>query len=71
MATNEAGLSGGKDQGDGGRIKASDMPGGEQNAGPDQGGASEETTDAIGANEGETASDLDRQGSDPSPGEGA
>ena len=33
MPTNEAGLSGGQDQGDGGRTTASDMPGGEQNAG--------------------------------------
>ncbi len=33
MSTNEAGLSGGHDQGDGGRTTASDMPGGEQNAG--------------------------------------
>jgi hypothetical protein len=71
MATNEAGLSGGKDQGDGGSIKASDMPGGEQNAGPNEGGASEETTDAVAANEGETRSDLGREGSDPSPGEAA
>ncbi|HEX8568721.1 MAG TPA: hypothetical protein VF699_02195 [Caulobacteraceae bacterium] len=33
MSTNEAGLSGGQDQGDGGRTTASDTPGGEQNAG--------------------------------------
>ena len=33
MPTNEAGLSGGKDQGDGGRTTASDTPGGERNAG--------------------------------------
>ena len=33
MPTNEAGLSGGKDQGDGGRTTASDMPGGERNSG--------------------------------------
>jgi hypothetical protein len=33
MPTNEAGLSGGRDQGDGGRSPASDMPGGERNAG--------------------------------------
>lgn len=33
MPTNEAGLSGGQDQGDGGRTTASDTPGGEQNAG--------------------------------------
>lgn len=33
MPTNEAGLSGGEDQGDGGRTTASDMPGGEKNAG--------------------------------------
>ena len=37
MPTNEAGLSGGKDQGDGGRTTASDMPGGEQNTGVSQG----------------------------------
>ena len=34
MPTNEAGLSGGRDQGDGGRTTASDTPGGERNAGP-------------------------------------
>jgi hypothetical protein len=34
MPTNEAGLSGGHDQGDGGRTTASDMPGGERNDGP-------------------------------------
>ena len=33
MPTNEAGLSGGRDQGDGGRTTASDTPGGEQNLG--------------------------------------
>jgi hypothetical protein len=33
MPTNEAGLSDGQDQGDGGRTTASDMPGGEKNAG--------------------------------------
>ncbi len=33
MPTNEAGLSGGQDQGDGGRTTASDTPGGEKNAG--------------------------------------
>ena len=33
MPTNEAGLSGGQDQGDGGRTTASDTPGGEQNGG--------------------------------------
>ena len=33
MPTNEAGLSGGQDQGDGGRTTASDTPGGEQNTG--------------------------------------
>ena len=33
MPTNEAGLSGGKDQGDGGRTTASDTPGGERNMG--------------------------------------
>ena len=33
MPTNEAGLSGGRDQGDGGRTTASDTPGGERNAG--------------------------------------
>jgi hypothetical protein len=33
MPTNEAGLSGGHDQGDGGNTPASDMPGGEQNMG--------------------------------------
>ena len=33
MPTNEAGLSGGRDQGDGGRTTASDTPGGDQNAG--------------------------------------
>jgi hypothetical protein len=33
MPTNEAGLSGGQDQGDGGRATASDMPGGEKNTG--------------------------------------
>ncbi len=38
MPTNEAGLSGGQDQGDGGRTTASDMPGGERNAGVSQGG---------------------------------
>ena len=36
MPTNEAGLSGGKDQGDGGRTTASDTPGGERNAGVGQ-----------------------------------
>ena len=36
MPTNEAGLSGGKDQGDGGRTTASDTPGGEQNSGAGQ-----------------------------------
>ena len=36
MPTNEAGLSGGKDQGDGGRTTASDTPGGEQNSGVGQ-----------------------------------
>ena len=34
MPTNEAGLSEGHDMGDGGRIEASDMPGGEKNDGP-------------------------------------
>ena len=38
MPTNEAGLSGGPDQGDGGRTTASDMPGGEQNMGVGRGG---------------------------------
>ena len=33
MPTNEAGLSGGQNQGDGGRTTASDTPGGEKNAG--------------------------------------
>lgn len=36
MPTNEAVLSGGKDQGDGGRTTASDTPGGERNAGVGQ-----------------------------------
>ena len=36
MPTNEGGLSGGKDQGDGGRTTASDTPGGEQSAGAGQ-----------------------------------
>ena len=36
MPTNEAGLSGGKDQGDGGRTTASDTPGGERNTGVTQ-----------------------------------
>lgn len=36
MPTNEAGLSGGKDLGDGGKTPASDMPGGEQNMGVGQ-----------------------------------
>ena len=36
MPTNEAGLSGGQDQGDGGRTTASDTPGGERNAGVGQ-----------------------------------
>ena len=40
MPTNEAGLSGGKDQGDGGRTTASDMPGGEKNMGVSQEGRS-------------------------------
>jgi hypothetical protein len=41
MPTNEAGLSEGHDMGDGGRIDASDMPGGEKNDGatkPEAGG---------------------------------
>jgi hypothetical protein len=36
MPTDEAGLSGGQDQGDGGRTTASDTPGGEQNKGVGQ-----------------------------------
>ena len=39
MPTNEAGLSGGQDQGDGGRTTASDTPGGEQNQGVGGGNA--------------------------------
>ena len=34
MPTNEAGLSGGDDQGAGGRTTASDTPGGDRNDGP-------------------------------------
>ena len=36
MPTNEAGLSGGQDQGAGGRTTASDTPGGERNDGAPQ-----------------------------------
>ena len=36
MPTNEAGLSGGQDQGAGGRTPASDTPGGERNDGAPQ-----------------------------------
>ncbi len=42
MPTNEAGLSGGKDLGDGGRTTASDTPGGERNAGPTTSGVGQD-----------------------------
>ncbi len=52
MPTNEAGLSGGHDLGDGGNTPASDMPGGEQNMGV---GHDAQSPGQVAADEGEDA----------------
>ena len=65
MPTNEAGLSQGQDMGDGGRIEASDMPGGEQNDGPSEAKGQAQQPSGIGQDAqspGQVATDTEDQG---------
>ena len=73
MPTNEAGLSGGKDQGDGGRTTASDTPGGERNTGVGSSGRTESGGGHLGAagDPAEGKTDPAATGQGPAKGQGA